>query len=71
LDNARDRDSKGRRPALHGEAHGRAVLTENDVREIRSVPDRHGVTAALARKYGVSFSTVRCVRDGTSWKSVI
>jgi hypothetical protein len=43
-----------------GSRHGRALLTEDDVREIRAVYSRGGVTQKqLATKYGVGRGTVQ------------
>ena len=50
---------------LHGSEHGRAVLTEDDVRVIRSTRERPSV---LARKYGVNQSVIFKVRSRETWR---
>lgn len=78
LDNHRDGMVKGRsatgdrhgthtHPGLwRGERHGRARLTEDDVRRIRT--DRSGVTqTGLAASFGVSRRTIRSIIDRTRW----
>lgn len=50
-----------------GEASGKAVLTEDKVRYIRSSPLRN---VDLARELGVSVNCVRGVRIGRTWKHV-
>ena len=61
-DNAADRIRHG--TCLRGEDHGRARLTENDVRAIRlDCPN----VAAAARHYGVSESCIRDARSGKNW----
>lgn len=68
-ENMADMDSKGRRVNTPhpGEANGRAVLTEADVRLIRS-SDERGVD--LAARLGVTKSTISSIRNGRLWKSV-
>lgn len=67
--NAVDSVSKGRwgRRGAKGEAHGRALVTEEIVRAIRS-------SAATARecaiKYGLSTGAVRHIRARRSWKHI-
>lgn len=64
-ENTADRDRKGR--AAKGERHGRAKLTEAQVRDIRA---EVGMTnAAIARKYGLGQTSVRKIRIGESWAS--
>lgn len=68
-DNTADMDAKGRRRVTpsFGEAHGKAKLTEGDVRAIRadSRPEREA-----APDYGVSHSTFGKVRARTAWSHV-
>lgn len=61
-DNNRDAAAKGRRPK--GEKHPRSKLTDEQVEEIRNSPE---TGAALARKFGVSKSTVSGIRTYTHW----
>lgn len=62
-DNAADKVAKGRQ--ARGEGHGRASLTEGQVREIKSATESSG---ALARRFKVSPSAVKAIRAGRSWK---
>lgn len=65
-DNIADRLSKKRpKSGLRGEAHLRAKLNWADVEHIRSSAS---TTAALAREYGVAWSTVHAVRSGRTWR---
>jgi len=50
-----------------GERHGRAKLTENDVRSIRT--SRKSLSD-LARQYGVSAAAVRMAQSGKTWGHV-
>jgi hypothetical protein len=64
-DNNRDRDERGRHVALKGEDHGNAVLTREQVEEIRSATG-YGICASLAQKHGVSKNYIyqlRCRKD--------
>lgn len=65
-DNMRDKVMRGRQ--ARGESSPMAKLTDADVREIRAAPDGQG--RALARKFGVAFTTVSKIRNGHSWKHV-
>ena len=68
-DNVRDSVGKGRWGTLHGEDAVNAKLTEEAVREIRSL--RGAVSqAVLASRYGVSRELVRDVQLGKKWKHV-
>jgi hypothetical protein len=49
-----------------GRRNGNAVLTEDNVRYIRSAP-KERTTSALAKELGAGFNTVRMVRIGKSW----
>lgn len=69
-DNANDAISKDRwhqLPGLTGEAHGRALITEDDVRAIRAsdMPARK-----IAVQYGISHGAVQHIRKRRSWKHV-
>lgn len=74
---AKGRDSRGdahyarREPwrLLRGEQHGRAKLTEEQVRFIREeFQPGYGAWKALALRLGVSVSLLHLVRKGTIWK---
>jgi HNH endonuclease len=67
LDNARDRDSKGRRRPPVGAHNGRAKLCDRTVAEIRKKFTPGKGTAALAREYGVSPLTVQRIGYGKAW----
>ena len=63
LDNARDRDRKGRH--AHGETSGTAVLTATRVRHIRAA--RNTPLRVFAAKFKVSISAVGRARQGVTW----
>jgi hypothetical protein len=69
LDNMRDKCAKGRHsfipPKLRGEAHGRAKLTEGDVRRIWA--DRHLGSTLLGKRHGVSKSVIHKILTGENW----
>lgn len=66
-DNMRDRDLKGRAAKLSGELNPRAKLTAVAVQEIR----RSGLrTRDLAKRFGVSETTVQRARSGKGWRIV-
>jgi hypothetical protein len=67
LDNARDRDQKGRRVDMRGEACGNAILTEDEVLAIRSSPE---IGTVLAVKLGVSQQTISAIRTRESWRHI-
>lgn len=53
-----------------GEKHYKAVLTDNQVREIKTLL-REGVsTYQIAKLYGVSASAIRAIKSGRSWKHI-
>lgn len=65
--NVRDMDDRGRRinsPSL-GEAHGRAVLTDRAVMEMRASSESD---TALAKRYNVSLTTIGRARSGKTWR---
>lgn len=65
LENSADSLQHGTR--CHGEQVRTAVLTEDDVREIKG---RAGTHAALAAEYGVSPGAIWQIRAGRTWKHV-
>ncbi len=67
-ENAADRAAHGTDQA--GSANPGAKLTEDAVREIRATPTGYGVNVALAKKFGVSKTTIECARYGRSWKKI-
>ena len=65
LDNARDRDAKGRRVPLRGEVHGAAKLTAMQVLAIRDDPR---VAWRIAAEYSVSIGAIHHIKARISWK---
>lgn len=55
-----------------GEAHHRAILDEEAVRDIRKqhADGRRGVISQMARKYDVTPATIRCAVQRKTWKHV-
>lgn len=53
-----------------GELCGTSVLTEEDVRAIRSYPTHRGSGEELAKKYGVTDSCISMIRKRKSWRHV-
>lgn len=70
--NTRDMFQKGRQgdTANHGEAHGRAKLTDAKVREIRLQAASGEQYRDLAREYGVTETLIRFVVQRRIWKHV-
>ncbi len=68
-DNTKDAAKKGR--MRRGEAQHKAVLTENLVREIRTLSNGGLSSRKIAKKFGVGRSTIKHVLKGTTWKHVI
>ena len=67
--NTDDRDRKGRNVAYKGERHGSSKLTENQVREIRALPEDIG-WEEIAKKYGIGRTHVRRIRRRESWAHI-
>lgn len=69
-DNMKDCATKGRTrrtPTIQGEGHYRAKVTQADVRDIRT---SSASQSDLARKYGLSRSSIAAIKTRKSWKSV-
>jgi hypothetical protein len=66
-DNIADMTRKGRRNDAKGEDKYNAILTEDQVREIRSGPYGYKRTAKM---YGITKTNVRNIRLGKKWKHV-
>lgn len=64
-DNANDMVKRNR--SLTGEKHHKSILVESQVIEIINSKN---TTASLARFYGVGESTVRHIRQNTTWKHI-
>lgn len=70
-DNAADRDAKGRHFTLSGEEHPAAKLTKRIVRDARWERAYRGTSfSELARKYGVTKTTMRNAVIGETWRDV-
>jgi hypothetical protein len=59
------------RRTRHGERHIFAKLTESQVREIRALAAHGAKPTALGRKFSVTPFTIRCIRDGRTWKHLL
>lgn len=69
-DNSRDRDEKGRLPV--GEQHPNAILTVEQVREIRTlVRDKAITRRQIACNFGISKATVDKIASRDLWASVV
>jgi hypothetical protein len=76
-ENMADRANRGRtargdrmpHQRVHGEAHPKSKLTEDDVREIRRTY-RPGLGGELMRRFGISQPTLWNVVNGKSWRHV-
>lgn len=73
VQNQAQKVERGRAHRMVGEEHPMAVLTEDQVREIRRryIP-RHPVhgAAAMARKFGTTVGPIQAVTQGKSWRHV-
>lgn len=69
LDNARDRDRKGRNPNHPGETNGRAKLTADQVRAIRARYNGNNAKT-MAREYGIGQMTVWRILHRETWRHV-
>lgn len=67
-DNHQDKIRKKRH--CYGTRNGNALLSADDVKEIRSAPKERGSGKMLAEKYGVLPSTISMIRSGKLWKEV-
>jgi hypothetical protein len=68
LENEEDKRRHG--TTARGERQGASRLTEEQVREIKRVPSRHGLGRDLATKFNVSPSTIALIRANKSWRHV-
>lgn len=70
-DNAKDREDRGRRKILRGEAHGCAKLSAEQVADIRRRhTPRHPQHSALAlsREFGVDNKTIHHILKNKTWR---
>lgn len=65
-ENSEDMVSKGRQARVSGEERHSSKLTENQVREILSMPKER--TSVVAQMFGVSAPTICDIRAGRTWK---
>ena len=71
LDNAHDRDRKGRNIIFTGEEQARAKLTKKAVKDARWERAYKGTSfKELADRYGVSKKTMQNAINGVTWKCV-
>lgn len=70
VDNMQDRTDRGRHTPMRGSRHGKAKLTEQDVREIRELAANGTSTAGLARRFAVSEYCVYAVVNRVTWRHV-
>lgn len=69
--NVKDRERKGRGRFVRGSSHGRAVLTEADVRVIRRMYKAHEANQyQLADQFGVARSTIQAILVQRNWRHV-
>ncbi len=65
-ENMADREAHGN--TMHGTTNHKAKLTEADVHYIRRQRKTYGVGMNLARRYGVSETTIADIMAGDSWQ---
>ena len=70
--NNKDRASKGRSADNRGEKHGRAILTNHEVRQIKEAlrEPYKGINNDLAKYYGCSHYTISNIRRGKQWRDI-
>ncbi len=66
-DNAIDRQNKGRSNPCKGERHGRAKVTDSDIREMRRLDKLGWAHADIARRFGLSQPQVSGIISGKYW----
>lgn len=54
----------------NGEKNATAKLTNSNVADIKNRISLHGTSRAMAREYGVSYSTIKNIANGKSWGSI-
>lgn len=71
MDNCHHAEATGLASHVAGEAHGMAVLTESQAKEIKArlrfEPKYRGQLTDLGRQYGVSLHCIFDIRHGRSW----
>jgi DNA-binding transcriptional regulator LsrR (DeoR family) len=71
MDNARDRDAKGRGGACRGEANPNAKLTAGTVRAIRAAYASGRTQVSVAAEFGIRQTDVSKLVRRESWKHVV
>lgn len=66
-ENVRDRDAKGRRVNMRGEAHGMAKLTEADAKTVIALISLRERYRDIASRFGVTRHCVKRIASGRSW----
>ncbi len=69
-ENVHDAISKGLFATPKGERNGQSKLTANDVAEIRKAPFIRGTGNMMAKRYGVSISTISMIRTKKHWRHI-
>jgi hypothetical protein len=71
-DNMADMKNKGRGAIAPGESHWGHVLTDEQVRAIKTklATYKRGLCGQLASQYGVSRATVSLIKNGQTWKHI-
>jgi hypothetical protein len=64
-----DKGRQGDRKLRRGEDHHKAVLTEEQVRDIKARA-RTGLYSELGREFGVSYITIRDISLGRTWTHI-
>lgn len=74
-DNVIDMTNKGRRgygaSGLRGERHGNAILTESNIKEMRTLRESGSSLMELALRYNIARSTVSDICLRKAWKHVL
>lgn len=71
VENARDSVAKGRANRVKGESHPSHVLTEEDVRHLRSLDfSRYGEMTRVAGEYGIAPANLKKAVNGITWRHV-
>jgi hypothetical protein len=71
FDNMRDMIKKGRAPIKDGEKNPNRKLTIDQIREIRKMNIAYGDNRKIARKYNVTSTTIKNIRNGKLWAKVL
>ena len=69
LDNARDREQRGRGRPRTGEAHPSAKLTAESVAQIRARYAAGEPASSLAREFSINYRTVHQIVRGATWRT--